>query len=232
MEVTKKSWVLFGCEESQALCIAFRERGFKAFSCDLQPCSGGHPEWHFQMDLFKVIDGGMFVTESGDLVEINGWDMMVAFPPCTHLAVSGAAWFKDKIADGRQQEAIDFFMKVVNAPIDRIAIENPVGIMSTIYRKPKQIIQPYYFGDETQKTTCLWLKNLPPLHHVKSVNLFDKVVTHVGKGEFVTAKSGKVMSKFHADAWGLPPEERSKVRSKTFPGIAKAMAEQWGNILN
>lgn len=212
--------VLVGCEESQAVCIEFRKLGHEAYSCDIQECSGGHPEWHYQQDIFEVI--GM------------GWDMMICFPPCTHLAVSGAAWFEQKRKDGRQQQGIDFFMALVNAPIDKIAIENPVGIMSKIYRKPDQVIQPYFFGDEAQKTTCLWLKNLPPLYHNDKPNLFDNEITHVGKGkfwEFVSEKGKKKrFSKWYSDALKLTPNERGKVRSKTFPGIAKAMAQQWGNL--
>lgn len=203
--------LLTACEESQAVCKEFRKIGHEAFSCDILPCSGGHPEWHIQGDVLKVIN--------------DGWDMMIAFPPCTHLAVSGARWFKEKQKDGRQQKGINFFMQIVNAPIERIAVENPVGIMSKLYREPDQIIQPYYFGDEAQKTTCLWLKNLPLLYHNDKPNLFDLNVTHVGKGEFVTFKSGKRMSKWFADSFG-----DGHLRSKTFPGIAKAMAKQWGNL--
>ena len=156
---------------------------------------------------------------------------MIGFPPCTHLAVSGAMHFPAKIADGRQQEGIDFFMKLVNAPIDKIAIENPIGIMSKIYRKPDQIIQPYYFGDEIQKTTCLWLKNLPKLYHNKEPNLFDTEVTHVGKGDFFewTSKAGKKkrQAMWYYKSWG---NGAGKKRSKTFYGIAKAMAQQWTNV--
>jgi len=207
--------VLIACEESQTVCIAFRKLGYEAYSCDLQECSGHDPEWHIQGDAVVEAYSGKY-------------SMMIAHPPCTDLAVSGAAWFAKKIADGRQQSAIDLFMKFANAPIDRICIENPIGIMSRVYKKPSQIIQPYYFGDEAQKTTCLWLKNLPPLYHNKSVNLFDDVITHVGRGEMVTFESGCVMPKWYADAWGLSKAERSKVRSKTFQGIADAMAKQWG----
>jgi hypothetical protein len=210
--------ILVGCEESQAVTIELRKLGHEAFSCDIQECSGGHPEWHYQQDIFEVID--------------LGWDMMIAFPPCTHLAVSGAAHFEKKRADGRQQEGIDFFMRLINAPIKKIAIENPVGIMSKIYRKPDQIIQPYYFGDEAQKTTCLWLKNIPKLYHNSEPNLFDDLVTHTSKGEFyewVDKKTGKKkrQPKWYAEAF-MYGKEHGKERSKTFPGIAKAMAEQWG----
>ena len=208
--------VLIGCEESQAVTIAFRELGHEAFSCDLQDCSGGHPEWHFKHDIFDVID--------------MGWDMMIAFPPCTHLAVSGAAWFEQKRKDGRQQQGIDFFLKLTQTKIPKWAIENPVGIMSKIYRKPDQVIQPYYFGDEAQKTTCLWLNNLPPLYHNDRPNLFDDKITHVSRGEMMTyteKKTGKVktMAKWYNDARA---GNHGFNRSKTFPGIARAMAEQWG----
>jgi len=143
--------------------------------------------------------------------------MIIAFPPCTHLCVSGAAWFEQKRKDLRQQQGIDFFMLFANAKCKRIAIENPIGIMSTVWRKPDQIIQPWQFGDEYQKSTCLWLKGLPKL-----------IPTNiVGKGEFITHKSGKTKPKWYADAFKLPPNERAIARSKTFPGIAQAMANQW-----
>ena len=209
--------ILVACEESQAVCIALRNLGHEAYSCDILPCSGGKPEWHIQQDVLIVINR-------------EHWDMMIAFPPCTDLAVSGAAWFKDKIADGRQQASVNFFMQIVNAPIHKIAIENPVGIMSKIYKKPTQIIQPYFFGDEFQKTTCLWLKNLKPLYHNSSINLFDNNITHVYKGDMIEYASGNRMPEWYAKAYRLPKQERAKLRSKTFPGIAKAMAEQWGGI--
>jgi len=212
--------VLIACEESQAVCKEFRKLGHEAFSNDIIECSGGFPEWHLQMDIFEAIN-------------LKKWDMMIAFPPCTHLAVSGAAWFEQKRKDGRQQQGIDFFLKVVNADIPKIAVENPVGIMSKLYRKPDQIIQPYYFGDEAQKTTCLWLKNLKPLYHNKEINLFANVVTHCGKGEmyeWINKKTGKLKQQplWYAHAWTKGNNEQSKIRSKTFPGIAKAMADQWG----
>ncbi len=200
--------ILVACEESQAVTIEFRKRGHEAYSCDIQECSGGHPEWHIQGDAIKEAYSGKY-------------DMMIAFPPCTHLAVSGAKHFEKKRKDGRQQEGIDFFMKVVNSPIHRMVIENPIGIMSKLYRKPDQIIQPYFFGDEAQKSTCLWLKNLNPLFHSAEDDLFFKK-THVGKGDFVTTPSGNRLPKWYSD------NKSSKVRSKTFPGIALAMAEQWG----
>ena len=201
--------ILVACEESQAVTIELRKLGHEAFSCDILDCSGGHPEWHIKGDVFKVIK--------------KDWDMMIAFPPCTHLATSGARHFTKKIADGRQQQGIDFFMKLINAPIERIAVENPIGIMSTKYRKPDQIIQPWQFGDKAQKSTCLWLKNLPKLVPTDVVD----------KGEFFefTSKKGvkKKMAMWYYKALleAKTPEQRSTLRSKTFEGIAHAMATQW-----
>ncbi len=214
--------VLIGCEESQAVTIEFRKLGIEAYSCDIQECSGGHPEWHYKEDIFKVINR-------------EHWDCMIAFPPCTHLAVSGAKHFEQKRKDGRQQQGIDFFLAIANTKIEHIAIENPVGVMSKIYKPPSQIIQPYYFGDEAQKTTCLWLKNLPKLLHFKEMDLFNNIITHSGKGETwnFTSKKGqkKSFSKWYVDALKLSPLDRAKARSKTFPGLAKAMATQWGEFL-
>jgi hypothetical protein len=211
--------ILVACEESQAVTIELRKRGHEAYSCDILPCSGGHPEWHLQGDVLSFLDGLPVFAPAGSY--IKKWDMMIAFPPCTHLAVSGAAWFKEKIADGRQQEGIDFFMKLVNAPIEKIAIENPVSIMSTKYRKPDQIINPFQFGDPVPKKTCLWLKNLPLL-----------TPTNIVKPEYIIGKKdGKKYSIIHYQSVGKDPEERGKIRSKTFPGIAKAMAEQWSDTL-
>ena len=185
--------ILIACEESQAVCIEFRKLRHEAYSCEVLPCSGGHPEWHIQDDVLKHLN--------------DGWDMMIAFPPCTHLAASGARWFDQKRKDGRHQEGIDFFMQFVNAPIDKIAIENPIGIMSSVYRKPDQIIQPWQYGHGETKATCLWLKNLPVLLPTNIV-------------------SGRVQR-----IWKLPPTaDRSILRSKTFTGIASAMAEQWGTV--
>lgn len=182
--------VLIACEESQIVCKAFRERGHEAYSCDICDCSGGHPEWHIKGDVLKVIN--------------EGWHMMIAFPPCTHLAVSGARYFKEK-QDGRQQGAISFFLALTNAPISKWAIENPVGVMSTIYRKPSQIIQPWMYGHGETKATCLWLRGLPRL------NGFN----------VVEGREHRI--------WKMPPSpDRAKLRSKTYEGVAKAMAEQWG----
>jgi len=199
--------VLLACEESQAVTIEMRKMGIEAYSCDILATSGPHPEWHLQQDVLPLLE--------------QDWDMIIAFPPCTHLAVSGAAWFEAKRKDGRQQQGIDFFMQFANAKCDKIAIENPVGIMSNHYRKPDQIIQPFMFGDPFSKKTCLWLKGLPEL---TPTNI-------VGTGEKVTYASGKSMPKWYADAYKLPPAQRAKVRSKTFDGIAKAMATQWGSLV-
>jgi hypothetical protein len=201
----KKLKVLVGCEESQAVCIEFRKLGHEAYSCDLQPCSGGHSEWHYQKDIFEVID--------------MGWDLMIAFPPCTHLAVSGAAWFEQKRKDGRQQEGIDFFMKLTNTNIPNWAIENPVGIMSKYFRKPNQIIQPFMFGDPVKKTTCIWFRGLPRLQP-----------TNIVEPEITTLKTGARFSTWDYKI-SMNHKEMAKLRSKTFPGIAKAMAEQWSEYL-
>lgn len=218
--------ILVACEESQAVTIALRKLGHEAFSCDLLPCSGGHPEWHFKYDIFKLINGGVFATQSDDFVGIDKWDMMIAFPPCTDLAVSGARHFERKKADGSQQASIDFFMALVNAPIEKIVIENPIGIMSGLYRKPDQIIQPWQFGDKAQKSTCLWLKNVPKLVPTEIVE----------KGEFFefTSKKGEKkrmpMWYYNALQKAKTPAERRTLRSKTFQGIANAMAQQFGGI--
>jgi len=192
--------VLVACEESQEVCRRLRMLGHEAYSNDLVDTSGGHDEWHLQCDVTQLLK--------------MEWDMILAFPPCTHLAVSGAKHFPAKIKDGRQQQGIDFFMQFANHPCEKIMIENPVGIMSTKWRKPDQIIQPWQFGDQAQKTTCLWLKGLPPLQHTEIVS----------KGEFITTPSGKRLPKWYSD------NKKSKNRSKTFAGIAEAMATQWGTI--
>jgi len=196
--------ILIACEESQAVTTEFRKLGIEAFSCDLMPCSGGHPEWHLQQDV------SLLLKES--------WDMIVAFPPCTHLAVSGARWFKEKRADGRQQQGIDFFRLFTDLSCERVVIENPVGIMSTQWRKPDQIIQPYEFGDSFSKKTCLWLKGVPKLVPTDIVD----------PGEFITYASGRRLPKWYSEASG---KNRSTLRSKTFPGIAQAMANQWATLL-
>ena len=206
--------ILVACEESQAVTIELRRLGHEAYSCDIIPCSGGHPEWHIMQNVLPLLNGNSsFKTMDGTEQSIETrWDMIIAFPPCTHLAVSGAAWFEQKRKDGRQPEAIDFFMMFANADCERIAIENPVGIMSRIYKKPSQIVQPYEYGHMEQKRTCLWLKGLPLLRPTN--NVYDEMV--------------KLPKNKRERLHYLPPSpERAKLRSKTFPGIAKAMAEQW-----
>lgn len=190
--------VLVACETSGAVRNAFRALGHDAWSCDLLPADDGS-EYHVQGDALDYL---------------KGWDVMVAHPPCTHLAVSGAAWFDEKRADGRQQEAINFFMALAKAPIPRIAIENPVCIMSSVWREPDQIIQPWQFGHPEQKTTCLWLKGLPPLLGTK--NVYDEMMELPKKDR----------ERIH---YMSPGPNRWKERSKTFQGIADAMAAQWAD---
>ena len=220
--------VLIACEESQTVCKAFRALGHEAYSCDVQEPSGGHPEWHIMQDVVPLLNGGCrFKTMDGVDHSIDGkWDMIIAFPPCTHLAVSGAAHFARKRADGRQQQGIDFFMQFANADCERIAIENPIGIMSTKWRKPDQIIQPWWFGDNVGKSTCLWLKGLLPLK--QEVTERPPVEYHTW-----TSKDGrqKRQEMWYYQTRCLPPGGRGKAASKTFPGIAAAMAEQWGGLL-
>jgi len=203
---TKEMKVLIACEYSGIVREAFKAKGHDAWSCDLLPTEiEGN---HFQGNVFEIID--------------HGWDLMIAFPPCTHLAVSGAAWFEEKKKDGRQKKGIDFFLKLVNSLIPKIAIENPIGIISTVFKKPNQIIHPYYFGDPHSKATCLWLKNLPKLCHIKNGDMFEEK-THVDPVYIYAKSSGKRYSKLHWIGGG-----HGKERSLTFPGIAQAMAEQWG----
>ena len=190
------SKILVACEESQAVTKEFRSLGHEAYSCDLMECSGGHPEWHLQGDVTKIMNR-------------EDWDCIIAFPPCDHLAVSGARWFKEKQKDGRQQSGIEFFMKFANAKCKYVSIENPIGIMSTKYRKPDQIIQPWQFGHGETKATCLWLKGLPKLKATDIVEGREQKIWKMG-----------------------PSPERAKLRSKTYAGVAKAMAEQWGGFLN
>jgi len=222
--------VLIACEESQAVTKEFRRLGYEAYSCDLLPCSGGHPEWHFQEDVFEVLK--------------QKWDVVISFPPCTHLTVSGAKHFEKKRANGMQEEGIRFFFEMWKVSD---CTENPIGILNggqyikqwfpKIHAemvqagfpfKPHQVIQPWQFGDEAQKSTCLWLKNLPVLQHTKIV----------AKGDFYVSPQGKKLPAWYGDAVGKDGkklayngQEIKKVRSKTFPGIAKAMAEQWSDYI-
>ena len=155
--------VLVACEESQTVCKAFRERGFEAYSCDILEPSGGHPEWHILGDAIQALKGGTVKTMDLQLHNIGRWDLAICHPPCTDLAVSGARWFPEKQKDMRQQKSVAFFMQMFMANADRIAVENPVCIMSSCFRKPDQVIQPYEYGHNARKTTCLWLVNLPKL---------------------------------------------------------------------
>lgn len=186
--------ILVACEESQVVTIAFREVGLEAYSCDIQEPSGGHPEWHIKADVLEVLKGD--------------WLAIIAFPPCTHLSSSGARWWAEKQADGRQQEAIRFFMRFFDTHCEYVAVENPIGRMSTAWRKPDQIIQPWMFGHGEQKATCLWLRNFPKLEPTNIVDGREQKMWYMG-----------------------PSPERAKLRSKTYPGIARAMAHQWGAFL-
>ena len=233
--------VLIACEESQEVCKAFRAKGHEAYSCDIQECSGGHPEWHVMGDALAVVNGRCsFQTMDGEKHVITGtWDLLIAHPPCTHLAVSGARHFKKKREDGRQREAIEFFCKFLYADCPRIVVENPVCIISGDYipqhfpdlaekyglpRKPSQIIQPYQFGHHARKTTCLWfVGDVPQLVPTDIVDPGEIV----GKGFSVGAsldcardENGKIIS------WNDP--RTAKARSKTYTGIARALAEQIG----
>lgn len=216
--------ILVACEESQAVTIELRRLGHEAYSCDIEPCSGGHPEWHLQQDVLPLLK--------------QKWDMIIAFPPCTHLAVSGAAWFEKKRKDGRQQQGIEFFMNFLNADCEKIAVENPVNIISGNYIskhfpdlqqkynfpiKPTQAIQPYEYGEHARKKTCLWLKGLPLLvpSNIVDMGEIDNHGHSVGASStFARDENGKII------AWNDP--RTALIRSKTFPGIARAMAEQWG----
>jgi len=206
--------ILVACEESQTVCKAFREKGHNAFSCDIQECSGGHLEWHIQCDVLPLINGNCeFITADGITHKIVcKWDLLIAHPPCTHLAVSGARWFKEGVKPlYLQEEAAEFFMKFINADCEKICVENPVCIMSTRYKKPSQIINPYQFGHPEQKKTCLWLKGLTLLEETDNVK------------EYMMTLPLKERTRIH---W--LGSNKSKERSKTYPGIAQAMAEQWG----
>lgn len=237
--------VLVACEESQAVCKEFRAKGHEAYSCDIIECSGGHNEWHIMQDVLPLLNGNCtFKTCDGVEHHIDGrWDMIIAFPPCTHLAVSGARHFEIKRADGRQRWGIEFFCQFLAADCDKIVIENPVGIMSGDYvpkhfpdiaqkyglpRKPTQIIQPWMFGDNYAKSTCLWIKGLPAL--VPEITEEPEMEYM----EWVCKKTGKTkrQAQWYCDALKLSPEERAKVRSKTFPGVARKMAETWGTLQN
>ena len=223
--------VLIACEESQRVCKEFRRKGHEAYSCDIISCSGGHPEWHIVDDVRNIINGGMTRLQNSTKIEIDKWDLIIAHPPCTYLTNAATRSHSLKMTpinkiNGRtlsRIESMRFFMDIINANCEKIVVENPVGIMNTAYRKPDQIIEPYYFAESirdenyTKKRTCLWLKGVPLLQRTNTLpepNL---------KELYGLYKNGK------AKTW----EEtrignRACERSKTFPGIAKAMAEQWG----
>ena len=216
----RKLNVLIACEESQSITKEFRALGHNAYSCDIVPCSGGHPEWHIQGDAIEEAYSGKY-------------DLMIAHPPCTFLAVSGNRWLYNK--DGSKNEerwrnrekALSFVKQLIDAPINHIAIENPISVISSQIRKPDDIINPWQFGDKASKTTCLWTKNLPKL---TPTNIVDK-------GDFFewTDKNGKKkrQARWYMDALSKAktPEERRTLRSKTFPGIAKAIANQYSNYI-
>lgn len=218
--------ILVACEESQAVTKELRRLGHNAFSCDIIDQSGGHPEWHIMQDVLPLLNGNCeFMTCDGELHRIEGkWDMLIAFPPCTYLTVTGNRWFnverygEKAIQRHKDREAAaKFFMAFAEADCPRIAIENPIGAMSTIWRKPDQIIHPYMFGDPERKSTCLWLKGLQPM-----------VSTNEVRPRIIKYKNWKgTDSPWHVETMKLPPDERAKARSKTWPGIARAMAEQW-----
>ena len=224
--------ILVACEESQAVTIEFRKLGHIAFSCDIEQCSGGHPEWHIMQDVIPILNGNCsFNTCDGKAHTIfNKWDMIIAFPPCTYLTIAGNRWFNVEKYGSKAIErmknrkfAIEFFMKIANANCDRIAIENPIGIMSNEFRKPDCIIQPFQFGHNARKGTCLWLKGLPALIPTNIVDPGEIVQGGYSVGasaNYARDDNGKILR------WNDPLT--AKIRSKTYPGIAKAMAEQWG----
>ena len=243
--------VLVACEESQRVCCAFRKKGHIAFSCDILDCSGGHPEWHIKCDVLNILNPTAhttifesfaepeyyigFVTCDGVYHRIFKWDLIIAHPPCVYLTLSGNRWFNflknDPIKvierEKKREKAIEFFKKITDADCEKIAVENPIGIMSTVFRKPDQIIQPWEFAlsdeEKTVKSTCLWLKGLPKLKprfiEKPSVEYFEWIDSSGKK---------KRQSLWYYSTRCLPYPERSLVASKTFFGIASAMAEQWG----
>lgn len=239
--------ILVACEESQAVTIELRKLGHEAYSCDIIDCSGGHPEWHIKDNVLRYINGtqAIFWTCDGvGHITPKRWDMIIAFPPCTHLAVSGARHFKKKREDGRQRDGIIFFCKLLTADCDRIAVENPVNIIGGDYIrkhfpeiaeeyglpvKPTQVIQLWQFGHRASKKTCLWLKGLPKLKPTDIVDSGNFIT--IGKQEkryaewlaWFKDENGKTIQ------WNDP--RTAKLRSKTFPGVAKAMAEQWGGAV-
>lgn len=219
--------ILVACEESQVVCGAFRAKGHESYSCDIQEPSGGHPEWHIMGDVIPILNGKCrFTTMDGVEHYVTGrWDLIIAHPPCTYLTVTGNRWFNiDKYGEQAisrhkyRQESIKFFMDIASADCKKIAIENPIAVMSSVWRKPDQIINPWWFGDPFEKKTCIWLQGLPKL-------LPTSIVEVPERKKF---DSGRSMPSWYANLWSLPKEERAKLRSRTFPGVANAMSEQWG----
>ena len=237
--------VLVACEESQEVCKAFRALGHEAYSCDIQECSGGHPEWHIKGNVLNYLEpwddsemhhlsfetmDGIYHDFTGQFFRDVWWDLIIAHPPCTYLTLAGNRWFKPEYKDRfperekQREEAIKFFMAFVHASCEKIAIENPIGVMSRRYRKPDQIIQPYQFGHPVRKSTCLWLKGLPLLNPTEIVSTEeDEHGFSIGGAlRYAIDENGKSI------AWNDP--RTAKARSKTFTGIARAMAEQWGGL--
>jgi hypothetical protein len=234
MTEVQKMNVLIACEESQEVCKAFRERGHRAFSCDIQECSGGHPEWHIQKDVLQVlnpVDHGnnylpsiWFKTMDDDFLEVEKWDLIIAHPPCTYMSGAGACRMYPKAGQIDQErfakamEAKEFFMKILTADCQKICIENPRPLKCVELPPPSQSIQPYEYGEPWSKLTYLWLKGLPPLFPTEIVQDYKPYVS-----------CGTSRNKGNKDKSGMSRRGGAqKVRSKTFPGIAKAMAEQWG----
>lgn len=232
--------ILVACEESQAVTKELRKLGHEAYSCDIIECSGGHAEWHIMQDVLPLLNGNCsFKTCDGLEHTIYGkWDMIIAFPPCTYLTSAGTRHYslrmnpewKVRKREAKRSEAVKFFMQFVNADCEHIAIENPVGYMNTNYRKPDQIIHPYYFAESendmenyVQKRTCLWLKGLKPLERIS--DLEKPKPKYICQGEKCKGKAIGWCEGIKGTSGGQ--EGRAKARSKTFPGIAKAMAEQW-----
>lgn len=230
--------ILLACEESQTVCAAFRARGFNAWSCDILPSSGAMPQYHIQDNvqqhlagIYRCRCGNFFPLHYGKYgccgaSKIEPWHCIISFPPCTHLSSAGAHRWKQKQETGQQQAAINFFFDMYNAPAAHIAVENPCGIINTKYMKPSQIIHPYYFGDPHKKRTCLWLRNLPPLVHTRQPDLFLPQTHTTEPKPLCIDRSGT--ARHYTDYLS---GTNKKARSKTFPAIATAMAQQWGDFL-
>ncbi len=218
--------VLIACEESQAVCKAFREQGHRAFSCDLQECSGGHPEWHVRGDATELINGDCcFITEDGTQHHQRGeWDLLIAHPPCTYMSNAGARWMYPKAGQldpnrlAKAMEAKEFFLKFLNARCPRIAVENPQPLSVVGLPIHDDVVQPYHHGDPFSKKTLLWLKNLPPLTPTNVLTEYRPFLPSNTSGFRRGQKSSRGIAK------------NAKESAKTFPGIARAMAEQWGNL--